>query len=104
MVYVGESSNSLSTRTESHHRDYGQDIRQGQGVRRRRQGGGEEEEAARVGVSSWMADHTRECHNATISDNPIDNYEFTITSTFRKPRPDRWMSTSGLRGRREARG
>ena len=34
-----------------------------------------------------MADHTRECHNATISDNPIDNYEFTITSTFRKPLP-----------------
>ena len=84
-VYLGESSNSLPTRTESHHRDYGQDIRQG--LRRRRQGGGEEQEAAKVGVSSWMADHTRECHNAIISENPRDDYEFTIASTFKKPLP-----------------
>ena len=84
-VYLGESSNSLPTRTESHHRDYGQDIRQG--LRRRRQGGSEEQEGAKVGISSWMADHTRECHNATISENPRDDYEFTIASTFKKPLP-----------------
>ena len=84
-VYVGESSNSLPTRSESHHRDYGQDMRR-QGGRRRQQGGAEEEEAGR-GVSSWMADHSRECHGATISADPIDDYEFTVTGTFRKPLP-----------------
>ena len=34
-----------------------------------------------------MADHSRESHDATISTNPLDDYEFTVTRTFNKPLP-----------------
>ena len=30
---------------------------------------------------------TPESHNATISANPLDDYEFTVTGTFNKPLP-----------------
>ena len=85
-VYLGESSNSLPTRAEAHYTVYRQDMRRqpGGGGGRRRGGEGEEEDSGR-GVSSWMADHARDTHGSVISDNPINDYEFTTVSTFDKP-------------------
>ena len=84
-VYLGESSNTLPTRSEAHYKDYRQDMRREPGGEGRRRGGEGEEEDSRRGVSSWMADHTRDTHNSIISDDPITDYEFIIVSSFIKP-------------------
>ena len=94
-VYLGESSRSLPTRIESHVRDYVQDMKKKERKstvegddRRRRRGSDdddEDEEESTATVSSWMADHTRDCHNGVISSDPLDDYEFVSTGSLNKP-------------------
>ena len=84
-VYLGESSNTLPTRSEAHFTDYRQDMRRQPGGEERRRGRGGEEEESRRGVSSWMADHTRDTHNSVVSDDPLKDYEFITVSTHSKP-------------------
>ena len=54
-----------------------------EGKRRRR--GSEDDDDEEESVSSWMADHSRKCHEGVISADPIDEYEFVVTGTFQKP-------------------
>ena len=66
-VYLGESSRSLPTRQGLHVRDYVQDIKKSKKSRngeeeRVRRGSDDEDEDEGSPVSSWMADHVRECH------------------------------------------
>ena len=96
-VYLGESSRSLPTRLESHIRDYVQDMKkkvkknreEGDDMRRRRMSddddNDEDEAGSTAGVSSWMADHTRDSHNGVMSADPLDDYEFGCTGSFSKP-------------------
>ena len=101
-VYLGESSRSLPSRSAFHFRDYTQEMKKkivvekwtsrdeegtgGRGERVRRGSEDEEEEGGvPVSVSSWMADHSRECHGGVISTNPMMDYEFEVTGTFLKP-------------------
>ena len=53
--------------------------------RRRGSEGEDEEEEGSTSVSSWMADHTRDCHNGVMSADPLDDYEFYSTGSFSKP-------------------
>ena len=45
----------------------------------------EDEEGSTAGVSSWMADHTRDSHGGVMSADPLDDYEFGCTGSFKKP-------------------
>ena len=60
---------------------------EGEGERGRRRGSEDEDddEGMPESVSSWMADHSRECHGGIISTDPMDDYEFAVTGTFQKP-------------------
>ena len=90
------------SRSAFHFRDYTQEMKKksvvekrssrdeegagGRGERVRRGSEDEEEEGGvPVSVSSWMADHSRECHGGVISTNPMMDYEFEVTGTFFKP-------------------
>jgi hypothetical protein len=110
VVYIGESSRSLPTRSSLHFRDYRQDIKKKRGktdeaipVGRKQnrtrltsegeeEGGGEGGErgeggggGGEGGVSSWMADHSRSTHNSVISLDFTEDYEFSVTGRFQKP-------------------
>ena len=93
-VYLGESSRSLPTRQETHVRDYGQDIKKKRkkkdeeadmSIRRGSEDEEEEEGGTPAAVSSWMADHARDRHEGVMSADPLKDYEFGRTGTFRKP-------------------
>ena len=47
--------------------------------------GGEGGGGGEGGVSSFMADHSRNVHNSVISLDLTKDYEFTITGRFQKP-------------------
>ena len=57
---------------------------EGEGGERRRRGS-EDDDDEEESVSSWMADHSRKCHDGVISADPMDDYEFVVTGTFQKP-------------------
>ena len=102
-VYLGESSRSLPSRAFSHFRDYSQEMKKkrggggsqkgrgdegGEGEERGRRRGSEDEDddgGMPAGVSSWMADHSLECHGGIISADPLEDYEFAATGSFSKP-------------------
>ena len=103
-VYLGESSRSLPSRSSFHFRDYSQEMKkkktgskkvrdeesrreEGEGGGRGRRGSEEEEdgEGMPAAISSWMAEHSRECHGGVISADPSQDYEFLVTGTFSKP-------------------
>ena len=60
---------------------------EGEGGGRGRRGSEEEEdgEGMPAAISSWMAEHSRECHGGVISADPSQDYEFVVTGTFSKP-------------------
>ena len=85
-VYLGESSRSLPTRQGLHVRDYVQDVKKSkkssnEEKERLRRGSDDEDEDEGSSVSSWMADHVRDCHKG----EPLNDFEFACTGTFRKP-------------------
>ena len=100
-VYLGESSRSLPSRAAFHFRDYRQEMKkkrgsvgekgrgdeEGGGGERKGRGSEEEEEDGGMPASltSWMADHSRDCHGGVISTDPIKDYEFAATGSFSKP-------------------
>ena len=86
-VYLGESSRSVVTRARQHHNDYELAMRKvaSEGgslprVKVSKPGGQEEEE-----VSSWMADHTVTCHTGEVSENLLNDYDFMVIGTWKKP-------------------
>jgi hypothetical protein len=66
-VYFGETSRSLMTRAAAHIQDY-QSHQPG---------------SRRKPVSSWMWDHSVNCHAGVISPNPADDYQFRVQGSFR---------------------
>ena len=84
-AYIGETSNTLPTRTETHLEVYSQAMRPGrrQGGNPRRQGEEREEEEGEE-TSSWMADHMMEAHGGQKSEDPFEDFEFHQLRRFLK--------------------
>ena len=77
-AYLGECSRSIVFRIESHFTNYRQTMN-----KQRRRGGFNPGEASED-TSSFMADHIREEHGNQASDNPFDDFEFHLLSTYKK--------------------
>ena len=74
-VYIGESSRTLYTRVEQHHRDFTR-------ARNKPETVGADEDTE---ISSWIIDHMRDKHWMEEVDNPEDIVRFSILSSHKDP-------------------
>ena len=72
-VYIGESSRTLYTRVEQHHRDFTRARNRPETV-----GAGDEESE----ISSWIVDHIRDKHQGDEVDKPQDIISFSVLSSL----------------------